>query len=264
MRHSNDFAAPDLRPQIKEIATASGLTIRQLAASTGINKSRLSALLNSKAPLSVRDLQMLGFALNFDPREMIPQVQGFEVENGPDPASLYDEKASHVARQMLAVAEDKYEIHGDELTIDTMLRWYVRNGGRLAETDQIEKYVGIFAAPDPHDNLLFPEHIGPNTLAARSLNTKDPDRVAQYVASLEDEARKDIVFSYVDTGRSQRWQVFEREVVVDFPGAGPRFSLNYATLLMPVVAANHARLIVNFSVLLSTSILDCPDLADLG
>ncbi len=93
----------------------------------------------------------------------------------------------------------------------------------------------------------------------RSLNTKDPERVRQFLASLDADSREEIVFSYVETARGQSWQVFDRAVVYDFPSAGPKFSLNYATLLMPVVAANHERLIVNFSVLLSTSLLDPAD-----
>ncbi len=52
MRRMTDFIAFDLRPQLKKIVSTSGLTVRQLSARTGINKSRLSALLNSKAPLT--------------------------------------------------------------------------------------------------------------------------------------------------------------------------------------------------------------------
>jgi len=258
MRHSSDFHTPDIRPQLKEIVRESGKTIRQLAGLTGINKSRLSALLNSKAPLTIPDLQVLGYTLNFDPRDMLPMLQGFEVETTAPTPTLYQEKAAQVARQLFSTVEQKFEVQGDELTIDTMLRWYHRNGGRLAETDQIEEFITVFPAPKPLENILIPERIGQGALAARSLNTKDPTRVGQYVASLEPKTREEIIFSYTETTESNSWRIYNRNVVVDFPSAGPKFALNYATLLMPVVAANRDRLIVNFSVLLSTSLLDPP------
>jgi len=258
MRHTNDFSAPDIRPQLKEIVANSGLTIRQLSAACGINKSRLSSLLNSKAPLTVTDLQVLGVALRFNPRDLIPQIDGFEVGSDITPDGVFNEKAAEIATQLLIMAENKYEVQGAELTIDTMLRWYMRNGGRLAETDQIEKYIGVFTAPKPLDNILIPERVGPNALVARSLNTKDPERVSQYISNLDTPSREEIVFSYAQTEKRNRWQIFDRSVCVDFPGAGPRFSLEYASLLMPVVAANNERLIINYSVLLSTKLLDPP------
>ncbi|MCP3969443.1 MAG: helix-turn-helix transcriptional regulator [Rhodobacteraceae bacterium] len=163
-----DFIAFDLRPQLKKIVSTSGLTVRQLSARTGINKSRLSALLNSKAPLTVPDLQVLGFALGFDPRDLIAPATRFEVTNSQTQASLYQQKAADVARQLLTSAKQEYQVQGTPLTIDTMLRWYTRNGGRLTETDQIEQFVTVFPAPEPLDNMLVPDRIGHNALAAQS------------------------------------------------------------------------------------------------
>jgi len=258
MRHSVDFLTDDLRPQLKSIFAESNLTIRQLSAICGINKSRLSALLNSKAPLTVPDLQVLGLALDFDPRDLIPSLSGFSIDEHTTAESVLQQKAAKVAKQLFASAERQFEVQGDALTIDTMLRWYLRNGGRLVETDQIDDHIAVFPAPKPLENILIPERIGGNALAARSLNTRDPQQVGHYVASLDADCREDILFSYTVTEKENTWKMFEREVLVDFPNAGPKFSLNYATLLMPVVAANHDRLIVNFSVLLSTQLLDQP------
>ena len=234
------------------------LSLRRLSELTGIPKSSLSyALTNGKLELS--DFLRICLALDLDPKDLLTVDQIITVEPDLEQAGRDHRREAQALRRFMQQSMDSRTKSGFRPTFDEMLIWHRRNGGRMADMDRISPFVCTYYAPDK----VFPElkstHVGHLCLTAESLKTHDSALVERYIDSLDEKSREEITFSYVQATEGQACQLFDRKLVVDFPGAGPRFQLEYATLLMRLTGENGNTFITNFSVLLDSKLLDPPE-----
>ena len=226
-----------------------GLSLRDIEKRSGIPKSRIGLLKNQQAKLTVEDVMRLGYSLGFDPTDALrgaPQIQ----TTSTDAQKHVTKIVSNIMEASLAMMRAM----GHKLDIGDLIAWHRTSGGRLEAYEIFKPFVGLFSVSDGDTPQIEAREIGPKSLAASSLQTPDADQVNSYIRSLQRASREQITFTYLETQERAKWHLYDREVTVDFPGAGPRYLLSYATLLLPVTAANGERFLMNFSTYLGSEV----------
>lgn len=240
---------------LREIVRSSGIPLRELEARSGIKKSKLSNILSGKTRPTDVDIWALSATLDFDAGDLFRDAGRLTVE--PTKEDL-DAHASARALQRFISSRRS------DVTLEDMLVWHDTCGGRLVNMDKLLPFVAIFYEPDPESGVLDAVTVGQECLAAESLQTRDPSQVIAYMKSLPDKERKELTYTYTQTSRENRFNLFQRNVIVNFPGAGLPYELRYTTALFPVRGANNHRLVINYSVFLSARTLDQDELIHLG
>ena len=223
-----------------------GLSVRELQNRTGISKTRISCLKNCEVKLSVDDVQRLGFACGFDPADALRPVTEIETAS--------DHTQEHITKIVTSIMETSLAMvraMGHKLDVSDIIAWHRANNGRLENCDQFRQFVGFFSCSEGGAPEIEAREIGPSCLAAASLQTPNAEQVNQYVRSLGRASREEISFTYQETRNTGKWKLYERQVLVDFPGAGPKYNLSYLTLLLPVHAGKE-KLVMNFSAYLGS------------
>ncbi|MEO1108282.1 MAG: helix-turn-helix transcriptional regulator [Pseudomonadota bacterium] len=244
---------------LQEERKAQGVSLRKLEELTGIPKSSLSYALSKNGKLDLSDFLRICLAMDIDPKDLLTVDQVISVEPDLEIANKDQRREAQALQRFLRQSLDGRTKSGFRPTFDEMLIWHRKNGGRMTDMDRISPFVCSYYAPDKAFPELKSAYIGHLCLTAESLKTYDSARVERYIASLDEESREEITFSYVQTTEGPACQLFDRKLVVDFPGCGPRFQLEYATLLMRLTGENGSTFITNFSLLLDSKLLDPPE-----
>lgn len=250
-----DFSAQIVRERLAsaildEIESRS-LTLRKIESETGIPKSRVDLLSKGRAKLSVEDLLSISRWLRVNPAKF--------VSSGPEIAVHSQAAKKHTNLLVASLVETSVrmtELMGHQIDFKDIIAWHRASGGRLENWDQIKPFIGLYTVDAGPEPVLEAVEIGPHSLTATSLQTPEAGQVNKYIQGLARAARHDIAFTYVETAAKGGWKMFERSVLVDFPGAGPKYQLDYCTLLLEVAAPNGDKFIMNFSTHLGSELVD--------
>lgn len=236
---------------VSETIRRSGLTLRDLSKKSGISKSRIDLLKKRNARLTVEDILRLSGPLGFEPSRALGPWN--EIASASNPA---EEHYARIVSSVMATSKEMVRQMGKEMDPMDLVAWHHQNGGRLEGYEKFQPYIGLFSVNSDCGPAIEARQIGQKCLAANSLQTPNSDQVNKYIQSLNVADREAIAFTYLETRESRQWKMFPRSVRVEFPGAGPAYVLNYATLLMTVTAPNGSEYILNFSNYLSSSPID--------
>lgn len=228
------------------------MTLRALEERTGINKSRISRIIRGEGKLGVDELQILGLTLGFDAADVFRTNENLK----PEKKEAKIQSFSDINAQFRQFENDSQFMGGGEVTIDAMLRWHERTQGVLIDIDKAMPYLVTAQVQDDGTSLPLSEHIGPLSLVATSLRTRDPTFVRNYLSELPSRKRDEISGSYHEVHRSHTYRVFNRTIPVELKGIGRKLELTYATLLQDVKDLSGKRFVSNFSTLISTRFLD--------
>lgn len=228
----------------------SGLSNRKLAERSGISKSRINLLANSQAQVTAEDLQRLGHALSFSPGDLFEPRTKFEMNAGPTQV--------HLSRVVTSIFEASFAMTrelGQSAGITEVLRWHESTGGRLENYEQLKPFIGLYHVETNTSPRIEAVEMGAHCLASASLHVHGADGVNRFIRSIGSAPREEIMLSYAAVKQSETYQLFKRRVLVDFPGAGPQYWLNYATLLLPVETPSRDSFVMNFSVYVSSELV---------
>ena len=255
---------PQVWREVREAYDHSGLTLRELAALSGLSKSKIQRVLNGQSPLTVDMLITFGVALRFDPADLVTVGERVLLDvagANQDPAT---QKSAQIVANLFDKSRRKLRVAGRELSVETMVGWHQQTGGKLENAGLIMPYISAFETPKSELDQLEAVHVGPKCLAFESLGTHDPTAIKTYVNSLAPDTRHEVIFSYFSTRTEQYYRIHPRHVTVDLPGPSRPFELKYATLLLPMKGNKGRDVVVNFSSLTSVNFLDLPQGVPMG
>lgn len=236
--------------RLAERLACSGKSVREIAKLSGLSKTRIGNIANLKAKITVEDVQRLGCALRFNPSNLL--------DINPSVQATSESAKHHFSRTLASIFETSLELSrelGQGVDFTEVLRWHRQNSGRLEGYDKIRPFVGVYSVKLDDTPIVEAREIGISCLAAKSLHASTPEQVNQYIRSLGRCSREEISYTYLSANNTKKYQLFERDVIVDFPGAGPKYRLIYSTLLLPVRTPNGEDFVMNFSSYLDSELL---------
>jgi len=138
----------------------------------------------------------------------------------------------------------------DQLEMKDLLSWWRMNDGKLQNMERIQPHVDIIRRPDAHAKTLHARQMGKHSLASKSLRAASPGALIDFLGSLTQKMREQIVYSYFQVpgyNRDQGVQVTEHTITVDVEATGEAFDLHYWKIMLPMVDAKGNEYILNYS-----------------
>lgn len=247
----------DFYLRVSSAIQSSGRNLRELEAETGISRAKLAKLGNG-GRLYADEVPRICSALSIG-FESLYEDDFLLTANAPArPGAMLDDKMNSIANQLMNVALAKVrEEIGTGLDMGEVLSWYHSTGGRLAEHGQIAEYFSIFEEPETPESPLVAIAVGEKSLARESLNTRNPEEVTEYAASMNAAARFEITETYHVAKTTKRWNGTSREVEVKFRTVSEPFILTYDIVILPTITPNNKSVLLNFSKLSNIRPLRC-------
>ena len=232
---NNDFLSPEA--VASRCIRETHLSLRELQAVTGINKSRLSDLRNEKGRhLSVQEAIRISEALDLPRSVFYPAEQSLTLSAGENTA------ATRFSQAISSAIQQKVDVFGHLLTTEALEAWYFATGGKLVEMPSITPHLTLFRAPSNDNDLPEVIDIGDRSLTADRVGT-EKQRVAAYLGYLN-EACPSTIASYRAAANQTQIETYYRRVA--FRSADVPFVMHYKTVLMPTTD-DGVRFIWNFS-----------------
>ena len=237
--------------RIKTVVDLSGRPLSELSLAAGANRAFLSNLFtkeNAPDP-GVTKMAKLAAALGVSLDYLLGPTGSMEIQT-PEHASAVERISGRLMNDVLAAAQRRMAAEGYEPTMQDIMSWWRSSGGQLTSCGQIEQHFDLIRVPDPSDEIVEPYVVGAHSLAARQLNSNDPNLLKRLVQTMDERQRRDLVRSYSLASRETgRYDVTDHKVTIALPEVGSGFQVDYFRLLLPVKAGDGNDYVLSFCTL---------------
>ena len=227
--------------RISSLVETSGRSKSELSVSIGRDESYLSKLLGKSNPPEPGAVTMRNLAAELCVSlDVLMCLEDPVSISAGDHASDFQKLSAKLASEIATSAQRILAARGKRPKIEDMLQWHKETGGVLTGTSQLEDYVDLIEVPSDGASIVHPYKVGPQSLAAETLQKNDPKLLFRVVENMPVEQRKKIVESY-QTAFKQRdsHPIEDLTVTVPYLSKPGGFDVNYFSVRLPVKVPIH-------------------------
>lgn len=161
-----------------------------------------------------------------------------------DAQQLGDAISKEISRMMTEKVWDTKQPTGEDI-----MRWWLRNSGRLDDCDMIKEQFDLFHVPDGDGDWIRPYQLGARSLASKELGANSIDLYHRTIGPLSPEFRRQILtaqYNSIETGPVTTIETLNAA----HPDTGAMINIEYTRTFAPVFHKDGLRLILNYSKLL--------------
>ncbi|MEL6411700.1 MAG: hypothetical protein AAFQ38_14985 [Pseudomonadota bacterium] len=227
--------------RISDLVDSSGRSRADLSVSIGRDKSYLSTLLGKENPPDPGATTMRNLAaelcVSMDVLMCVDDQISIAVG---EHASDFQKLSAKLASEIATSAQRILAARGQRPKIEDMLQWHKETGGVLTGTSRFEDYVDLIEVPEGDANIVHPFRVGPQSLAAETLQKNDPNLLYKVVEDMPVEQRRKIVESYQAAfTRRGSHPIDDLTVTVPYLSKPGGFDVNYFSVRLPVKVPVH-------------------------
>ncbi|WP_226560764.1 helix-turn-helix domain-containing protein [Salipiger thiooxidans] len=224
-----------LHIQLRNLISASGRSMREIAGTAGIPYTRLHSALTNESNMRFEDVASLACVLKVS----LDELAG-------TPTNI---REAAIARRLLNGALEL--AHNEALLtqnvdLETFLDWWHSTRGRLENWDKIKPAVDLFRPPGPEAKRIDPIDSGPRSLASIAFHVSDAEGLAKTLEGFSGDFNDALIGAHIQAYRSNEPVLSHITIDQELPD-GERCVRTYRRVLAPVTNADGQRLIANFS-----------------
>lgn len=234
----------------RELIALSGKSMGELGKAIGKDRSYVPAMLTGKEPGVFTALRLAG--------ELGVSLEEFLNGTGNDlsvaaPSGYRREahqQAARILTDVLAIAQSNLEqsqLHsGNSDLVVLLTRWWHSTGGVLGGHENFAESVDLIHVPAPDATTVVPAKVGTRSLAARDLETSDPNALAQLVRTFDSGSRRRLVKSYLEVATEKRPVLSPLQTAKIVTPSGQIFTREWFRFQIPVTSPDGTPFVMSY------------------
>ncbi|MEM6623849.1 MAG: hypothetical protein AAF674_16595 [Pseudomonadota bacterium] len=141
-------------------------------------------------------------------------------------------EASTLLNRAVEIAEFRLMGRDTPPTIDALISWWRKNDKRLTNIGDIGRHLDIYRPPGATETSVFPLQLGTDSLAARTLRSKETPVLSEFLWRLPQDVLDRVTESHVKAADTGNFQLTTEDLHAPLP-TGTIIQMQYDRLILP-------------------------------